>query len=153
MKPLRIAGLAALAVAMSCRDAVSPQQRQITDLEAAHQRWQARNLHTYAFTLQRSCFCVNVHLLYVAVLSDRVGGVFDLETGEFVDLQFGETVDDLFTFIQNAIDRHASVIRAKYDATNGFPTEIEYDGAAMIADDEISFRISDVHPITPQTSP
>ena len=153
MKPTRFLGLALLSLAMSCGDALSPEQRQISDLETAHKRWQAGNLHTYAFTLQRTCFCVNVHPLYVAVLNDRVGGVFDLDTGEFVDVQFGETIEDLFTFIQDAIAHHASLIRAEYDAAKGFPTQIEYDGAAMVADDEISFRISDVHPITPQSVP
>jgi len=154
MRPTRLIGLALLPLAMSCSgDALSPEQRQIKDLQTAHKRWQARSLHTYAFTLQRTCFCVNVHPLYVIVLSDTVGGVFDLDTGTFVDIQFGETIEDLFTFIQNAIDHHAHVISATYDAANGFPTEIEYDGAAMIADDEISYRISDIHPITPQSVP
>jgi hypothetical protein len=45
------------------------------------------------------------------------------------------------------------LIRAEYDAAQGFPAAIDFDGKAEIADDEISFRISDVHPITPQTSP
>jgi hypothetical protein len=39
----------------------------------------------------------------------------------------------------------------QYDAAKGFPTEIDYDGAALIADDEIFYRVSDVHPITPPT--
>jgi len=138
---------------MSCTDTLSPGPRQIRDLEIAHQRWVARNLHTYAFTLQRSCFCANIHPLYVVVLNDRVSGVFDLEVGEYVDLQFGETIEDLFTFIQNAIAHHAHIIRAEYDALGGFPAQIDYDGAAMTADDEVSFRISDVHPITPQSTP
>jgi hypothetical protein len=100
--------------------------------------------------VESSCFCANVHPLYVAVLSDTVAGVLDLETGEAVDRQLGETVDGLFTFIQNAIDRPARVIRAEYDAAKGFPTEIDYDGEAQIADDEIFYRVSDVHPVTPQ---
>jgi len=153
MRPTRFAGLALLALAMSCSDALSPEQRQIRDLETAQRRWQARNLHTYAFTLQRSCFCGNVNPLYIVVLSDRVGGVFDLNTGAFVDVQLGETIEDLFTFIQSAIDHHASLIRAEYDAASGFPTQIDYDGSAMAADDELSVRISDVHPITPQSVP
>jgi hypothetical protein len=142
-----------LSLAMSCSDALSPEQRQIKDLETAHKLWQTRNLHTYAFTLQRSCFCGNTDPLYVVVLNDRIGGVFDLNTGAFVDVQSGKTIEDLFAFIQTAIDHHASVIRAEYDAASGFPTEIDYDGAAMIADDEVSFRTSDVHPITPQSAP
>lgn len=151
MNPIRQAGLALLAAAISCSDATSP-AHQPTDLEAARQRWQAQNLHTYAFTLQRSCFCANIHPLYVLVLGDTVAGVLDLETGETVDRHLGETVESLFTFIQNAIDRPAQMIRAEYDDGKGFPTEIDYDGDAQIADDEISYRISDVHLVPPSQS-
>jgi hypothetical protein len=150
MNPIRLASLALLVVAISCSDAIGP-THQVTDLEAARQRWQAQNLHTYAFTIQRSCFCANVHPLYVLVVSDTVAGVLDFETGEWVDRQLGETVDGLFTFIQNATDRPAKLIRAEYDGAKGFPTEIDYDGAAQIADDEIFYRVSDVHPVAPLT--
>ena len=149
MNPIRLAGFALLVVAMSCSDAVGPGHA-VTDLAAARQRWRAQNLHTYAFTIQRSCFCANIHPLYVLVLSDTVAGVLDFETGEWVDRQLGETVEGLFTFIQNATDRPARLIRAEYDHAKGFPTEIDYDGAAQIADDEIFYRVSDVHPVTPQ---
>ena len=150
MKPNRLAALALLVLGMACSDATGPgPERPVTDLAAARERWRAQDLHTYAFILQRSCFCVNIHPLYVVVLSDTVAGVLDFETFEPVDHQFGETVDGLFTIIQNAIDKPAQLIRAEYDATRGFPTEIDYDGAAQIADDEIFYRISDVHPISP----
>lgn len=148
MKPIRLAGLALLVAAASCSDATGP-GHQLTDLEAARQRWKAQDLHTYAFTLQRSCFCTNIHPLYVLVLSDTVAGAFDFETGQWVDQQLGETVDGLFTFIQTATDRPARLIRATYDAAQGFPTEIDYDGAAEIADDEIFYRVSDVHRVPP----
>jgi hypothetical protein len=154
MKPRRLVGLALLVLAMSCSDAVGPGSgSEIKDFVQARQRWQAQNLHTYAFTFQRTCFCANVHPLFVVVLSDTVAGVFDLSTGSYVDTQLGETVDGLFTFVQNAITQHARLIRVEYDAAKGFPAEIDYDGSAQTADDEISFRISDVHLITPQTSP
>ena len=87
--------------------------------------------------------------LDVLVLSDTVAGVLDFETGEWVDRRLGETVEGLFTFIQNAIDRSAQVIRAEYDNEKGFPSEIDYDGAAQIADDEIFYRVSDVHTVAP----
>ncbi len=151
MNPIRLAGLASLAIAISCGDATGP-GHQPSDLEAARQLWRAQNLHTYAFTVQRSCFCANVHPLYVFVLSDTVAGVLDLQTGEAVDRQLGETVEDLFTFVQNAIDGHAQMIRAEYDDAKGFPTEIDYDGEAQIADDEVTFHVSDVHPVTPQVA-
>jgi hypothetical protein len=150
MNAIRTAGLALLVAGISCSDASGP-ARQVTDLEAARQRWRAQNLHTYAFTIQRSCFCANTHPLYVLVLSDTVAGALDLQTGESVDRRLGETVEGLFTFIQNATDRPAQLIRAEYDGAKGFPTEIDYDGAAQIADDEIFYRVSDVHPVAPVT--
>jgi len=149
MTPRQLVGLALLVVAASCRDSVGP-ERPTTDLEAARQQWRAQNLHTYAFTLQRSCFCGNVDPLYVAVVNDTVVEVLDFRTGAVVDLHLGDTIEGLFTFIQNAIDNHAQLIRANYDSAKGFPIEIDYDGSAQVADDEIFYRISDVHPITPQ---
>lgn len=149
MIPKRFAGLALFVVAMSCSDATGP-VHQTTNLEVARQRWRAQNLHTYAFTLQRSCFCVNVHPLYVLVLSDTVAGVLDLESGTTVDQQLGETVEDLFIFVQNAIDRRAEVIRVQYDTAKGFPTEIDYDGAAQIADGEISVETGTTLPGCPR---
>src|SRR3954463_12314974 len=120
MKTKRLAVLALLVAAMSCRDATGPKP-QTTDLEAAHRLWQAQNLHTYAFTLQRSCFCVNVDPLYVVVVNDAVAEVLNLKTGTMQDLRSGDTVDGLFAFVQNAVDHHAAVIRADYDSAKGFP--------------------------------
>ena len=148
MRLQRLAGTVLLVAAASCSDATGPRQ-DITQLQAAQQRWRAQKLHTYAFTLQRSCFCGNVDPLYVVVLNDSVGGVLDLQGGAAVDTGLGMTVDDLFTFVQNAIDHHAQLIRAEYDGAKGFPTQIDYDGAAAIADDEITYRVTDVHPISP----
>lgn len=147
----RLARLALLIGAVSCTDAVGP-GHQLSDLDQARRLWRSQNLHTYAFTVQRSCFCVNVHPLYVFVLSDTVAEVLDTQTGEMVDRQLGETVESLFTFIQNATEHSVELIRATYDGTKGFPTEIDYDGSAQIADDEISYRVGDVHVITPATS-
>ena len=39
-----------------------------------------------------------------------------------------------------------------YDEAKGFPTEIDYDGEAQIADDEIFYRVSDVHRVDVATS-
>jgi hypothetical protein len=148
MKLLRLVVLPLLVVAASCSDSLAPEAR---GFFAAHQKWSAQNLHTYAYTLQRSCFCMNVHPLYVAVVNDTVAGVIDLETGEQVDSRLGETIEDLFAFIGKAIDRPAELIRVEYDSVKGFPSQIDYDGAASIADDETFYRASDVHPISPQT--
>ena len=151
MKITRLVTYALLVAAVSCSDALGPvvPNPQTDELETARQRWRAQNLHTYAFTLQRSCFCLSTGPLYVLVLSDTVAGVIDFGTAQPLDRQFGKTIDELFAFIQTAIDLPARHIRVEYDSLKGFPTEIEYDGAAQVADDEIFYRITDVHPISP----
>ena len=152
MNTKRLISVVLLAIAASCSDAASPRTKAslpVTELNAARQLWKAQDLHTYAFLLQRSCFCGNTLPLFVVVVNDKVAGVLDFQTTEGVDIQLGQTVDDLFAFIKNAIDHQARLIRANYDVAKGFPTEIDYDGAAQIADDEIFYKISDVHPIPP----
>jgi len=150
MRQIRFAAVAALLVAVaSCGDSTAPGTPN-TELAAARARWRAQNLHTYAFILQRTCFCANTDRLYVAVLADTVAEVIDFDSGEAVDRGLGQTVDDLFAFIQSAQDRGVQLIRADFDGVKGFPTSIDYDGAAQIADDELSIRVSDVNPITPQ---
>lgn len=146
MSTRRFAALALLTLAASCGDLIAPNR---SDLDSARRRWSAQNLHTYAFTLRRNCFCAIVDPLYVLVQSDTVAGVLNLRTGETVDRQFGMTVDDLFAFVQRAIANHAYMIHATYDPARGFPAQIEYDGAAQIADDEVSFYASDVHAVAP----
>jgi hypothetical protein len=149
MNPIRIAAIALLSLGVSCSDATSPRP-QTAELEAARLRWRAQNLHTYAAVIQRGCFCGNVNPLYVAVVNDAVAGVLDLETGEAVDTRLGETIDDLFDFVEGAIEGHAATIRAEFDPGRGFPTMIEFDGRVAIADDEIVYHVSDVHAIPPR---
>ena len=152
MNTKRFFGAALLAFAAACSDAAGPLAKPtvpVTELDAARTLWKAQNLHTYAFLLQRSCFCANTDPLFVVVVKDKVAGVLDFKTMESVDPKLGQTVDDLFTFIQSAIDNQARLIRANYDEAKGFPTEIDYDGAAQIADDEVFYKITDVHPIAP----
>jgi hypothetical protein len=151
MKPNRLAGLALLAAAISCSDATAPLP-QMAELQAARLRWRAQNLHDYAVVVQHSCFCGYVSPLYTVVLDDTVAGVVDLQSGASIDPRVCESVDDLFAVIESAIQRHAEVIRAEFDPEKGFPTAIELDGAARIADDEIFYRITDVHPITRPTA-
>src|SRR4051794_15668320 len=101
MRSIRLAGLALLAAVLSCRDATGP-RAQIAQLDAARKVWQAQELHDYALTIQRNCFCDNTRPLYVLVLSDTVAGAFDLETGAWVDRRLGLTVDGLFDFVDYA---------------------------------------------------
>ena len=50
----------------------------------------------------------------------------------------------LFDFIDHGITNHAVVLRVTYDPTLGYPREIVYDGATNIADDEVTYTVSNV---------
>jgi hypothetical protein len=140
MMRLRAFAAALFVFAAGCGDVLSPG----SELGVARQRWKAQNLHSYSFTLQRSCFCPSVQPLRVTVVGDSVVSVIDPATNKPVDLRSGETIDGLFRFIENAIARKAAVLEVQYDAVAGFPTRINYDGSFRVADDELTYTASNV---------
>jgi hypothetical protein len=143
MMRLRALALALFPLAAGCSDVLSPGSG-LTELAAARQRWNGQNLQSYSFTLQRSCFCVNVQPLRVTVIGDAVVSVVDPATNKPVDLRSGETIDGLFRFIENAIATKAAVLEVRYDAVAGFPTHINFDGSFRVADDELTYTASNV---------
>lgn len=117
-----------------------------SDLEIARAKWRAQRPEPYAFTVQKACFCAITGQVRVYVLGDTVVGAVRLEGGEAIDKRYVESIEGLFDFIDRAITNHAAVIRATYDPVLGYPTSIEYDGAANIADDEVNYTLTDVKP-------
>lgn len=57
------------------------------------------------------------------------------------------TVDGLFAAIDDAIERDAARIDARYDPQLGYPLEIAIDFSERIADEEVSYFASDLTPI------
>lgn len=152
MKRLHPIILLALAAVASCSDLSGPVNEQTADLNAARARWKSQNLHTYGATLQTLCFCANTDRLLVVVVNDAVVGAFDLDAGQYVDLARAKSVDQLFDTIQDAIAQRAAQLTVQYDATAGFPSQTNIDYKASVADDEVTYAMSNVHPITPQVA-
>lgn len=117
-----------------------------SDLEIARARWLAQRPGQYAFNARKACFCAVVGEVRVYVDGDSVIGVVGLPDAQPIDTRNYESIEQLFDFIDRAITNHAAVIRATYDPVLGYPTSIEYDGAANIADDEVSYTLTDVKP-------
>ncbi len=137
-----VAGLALL-LATSCSDSVAPGQK-ITDLGTARARWAVRGFRDYSFTFSAACFCANVHPIRAVVVRDSVTTAVDLVTNQPVDPRLVRTVDQLFAFIQDGIAKPAARLDVTYDAQLGYPITISYDGAANIADDEVTYNLRDV---------
>jgi hypothetical protein len=129
----RLALIALLALAGSCSDSLSPTGKQ-AELSAARQRWTSK----YRFTMRRLCFCINTNPLEVSVAHGNVVQVYDQTQKNTVDVKLGQTVDQLFDFVDGAIRAGAATIEVTYDPVLGFPTLITYDGSVTIADDELT---------------
>ena len=105
----------------------------------------ANSNYSYVFNWQ--CFCVQeyVETMRVFVVNGRVDRIIRVESGQPVSEQFEdsfETVDGLFDRLEDAIDRKANSIRAKFDEGTGLPTEVFIDYEAMIADEELGWNAS-----------
>jgi hypothetical protein len=122
----------AAAVATPASAATSaPQQR----LDAARKQWKAAHLSSYRYEVSVSCFCAprTGHLFYVV----RNGVARLPKNGD----KSVATVPRLFRKIQDAIDHHAAQLDVTY-GRRGVPKSIYIDGAANIADDEVTYAIT-----------
>jgi hypothetical protein len=63
------------------------------------------------------------------------------------------TVDGLFDFIADAIDRGAETIDVTFDAELGLPTHIRVDYRLGLADEEIAYEVEKLLPIDDGGSP
>jgi hypothetical protein len=135
--------VAVLIVAAACSDAVGPGEEQ-SDLEINRQKWRNNGFTSYTMTMSRVCFCGDVGPWNVVVVKDSVVLATRVTDGRPVDARFLPTINRLFDFIDQAIKKPAAQITAQYDASRGYPREIVYDGSVNIADDELTYTLSNV---------
>jgi hypothetical protein len=132
-------------VASGSSDIFGPGSK-LTSLDSARERWRQAGLHDYSFTFQAICFCAYTQPLRVLVMSDSVYAVTDPQTNQPVPRGVAKTVDGLFDFVDRAIHDKAHQIEATYDGGRGYPTRIDYDGSQNVADDELTYLISNLLP-------
>jgi Family of unknown function (DUF6174) len=119
-------------------------------LEAHRSQWQAQGVDSYEFVLRRLCFCGGgTSPATVVVRNGQRVSVTDVETGTPIPenfVQYYLTIDELFDFVADAIDRKAYQIDVTYDATFGFPTRIAIDYIENAVDEEMAFEASSFLP-------
>lgn len=133
---------------LGCGDGTSPVSQRL-ELQANRAKWQRAALASYTLVLQESCFCAYTQPVRLYVVNDVIVRALPFSGDTAVSPAFFPTVGRLFAFIDDAITRHAAVLRVTYDPTLGYPVEIVYDGAVNVADDEITYRLSDLHESPP----
>jgi hypothetical protein len=136
----KIAVLTLLLSGAACEAATAPGD--VDNLAAARARWSQSGGDSYSYVVNRSCFCVlGGRTVTVTVRNGVVSAAEYAETGGPVEstfLTYVATVPDLFDLIQDALAKDPAYFAATYDPVFGYPTRIEIDPSANVADDEVA---------------
>ncbi|HEY8520282.1 MAG TPA: DUF6174 domain-containing protein [Gammaproteobacteria bacterium] len=127
------------------------------ELEAARARWRAAALGDYEYGYRKFCEC-HREAPPETLVTIRGGEVvrvrhrpqdYALEVpAEDRNLQYYWTMEGLFDLLESAIERGATV-RARYDATLGYPAELYIDYDAEFIGDELDLRLTRVERLSP----
>ena len=117
-----------------------------SEFNTAKARWEQQNVSDYQITTQRSCFCIPRDEVVNIVEQNQLNGAFFVGNGQNLtaeELANQKTIGGYFALIKQAIDDQAFSLLVTYHAILGYPTQINIDYDEMIADEEISYRLSD----------
>ncbi|HJQ69495.1 MAG TPA: DUF6174 domain-containing protein [Blastocatellia bacterium] len=108
-------------------------------------KWDSKTTKNYQYEFQRVCFCLPAYTkrVKITVREGVAEQIQQANTGDAVDKAQYElyfTVDQLFDYIQAAIDKKAHLVKVNYDAEWGYPTVVEIDYIKNAIDDEMRFK-------------
>jgi len=109
-------------------------------LARAHGLWLQTLGPTLRYEAQKFCFCRDTRRVQVTERGGRVLEMRDAATGTLLpqdEWSLHASVGTAFQLLHDSIEWGAQSIRAEFDPTHGFPTEIEVDSHEYVADDEI----------------
>eukprot|EP00956_Cyclotella_meneghiniana_P007268 scaffold9913_cov36-Cyclotella_meneghiniana.AAC.7 len=122
-----------------------------SELDSHHKTWEsfAGMPRNYDMTFERIGFFPDEYRgpFSMRVRDGKVQSATYATDGSAVDsdvLDSLYTVDDVFGFIQDALDEDYVQIEVTYDETTGYPKSYSQDISYWIADDEMTYLISDV---------
>ncbi len=116
--------------------------------------WREHRIESYNIIFKRGCFCPREITLPAQVEVEQSGDIQItrakyLESGKPVPPEYLDSflsIEATFELIAEAIGEEPEVIKVNYDAQYGFPTELLIDYSTIVADDELSIKISDFKP-------
>lgn len=118
-------------------------------LGEARARWERAAIDDYTFELRRVCFCGDIEPVRIVVRDGVAVSYTVVETGEPLaaeSRQWYPTVDGLFDFVAEAIERDAHRIDARYDDGRGYPIHLFVDYDERVADEEMGYEVSGFTP-------
>ncbi|MUG98791.1 hypothetical protein F7734_43470 [Scytonema sp. UIC 10036] len=116
-------------------------------LQFNRNRWNEQNIVNYRYTFSNGCFCIPDARgpVVIEVRNGQTTSITSVETGQPVTnpefFQQYNTIPKLFNVIQDAINRKAESLNVEYNAKLGYPTQINIDYSAQIADEEVFLTI------------
>ncbi len=112
--------------------------------EDAQSTWDELGALNYQFTVRRVCFCLRVDPIRVTVIDGDVIDAVSLEVREADQFDVIWTIDEHLEQLEAALDAANFSVRADFDAALGYPTSWGIDVHPLIADEEVSYLITDV---------
>ncbi len=102
-----------------------------------------------SYTTQQSCFCPRefTRPMNITESNGQITSATYADTGETVPdniRQSLQTVDQRFEQLRNAYESGADQVNVTYDPQFGYPTSVFIDQSQLIADEEISYSISNL---------
>ena len=150
---LAAACLAVLAGLASCNAGGTPAQQ---ELDRNEQLWRAQKITSYAFELQRDCFCPEDVRgpVDIIVRDGKPTSVTYVSNGKPASELFGpvDTVDELFSTLhdayegRNSFDQKAENVQVTYHPDLGYPLTIFIDVSQTIADEEQGWTVKALAP-------
>jgi hypothetical protein len=110
--------------------------------------WESQALDSYRYTLQVGCFCLveMTKPVTIEVVDGEVASITYVEDGSAADPQLFapyDSIDKIFSTINEAEAQDPATLDVTYDETYGVPLSVNIDISEMIADEELYLTISD----------
>ena len=126
---------------------LSPDGGVRSELEENRDRWEEGRPTRYAVTIERNCFCTPDGRGPVTVTVDgpAVTARVYSDSGEPVPDGLAHvfpSIDGLFDFVLDALDRDAHEVRVTYDAGTAIPISVSVDYEENAIDEEVGFTVT-----------
>ena len=117
------------------------------EVQLNEQKWKKHGITHYMFTSQISCFCQTDYTLPKAIVVKN-NEIQSVNGFDYADLEYEThmTIDEFFDYIENRQNQNPVIESLEFDSVYGFPSYIYFDISKMIADDEISYTITNFIP-------
>ena len=122
-------------------------------LASARNRWRNANVSHYRYNLAVGCFCaftqkmpLTVEVQNGALRSMVYRDGMPVSAEEMQIFAPYSTIDNLFGFTAETL-RKADDVKAGYDATYGFPANVQIDFIRNAADDELTLTVTNFQPL------